>query len=223
MKILVIAPHPDDEVLGCGGTIKKHIRSGNDVYLCVVTEAYQPDWTEKYIKNKEREIRASNKFIGFKKSFFLGLPTVKLDIIGQKKINDLIYECVKKINPEIVYIPFFGDINKDHQIVSQACMVAVRPKPGSKIKKVFLYEVSSETEWAKPAQKIEDVFMPNHYEDISIFLNSKLNAMKCYKSELKKYPHPRSLEGIKILAQKRGMESGLKYAEAFMSLREINS
>ena len=101
-------------------------------------------------------------------------------------------------------------------------MVAVRPKPDSTIKKVYFYEVLSETEWAKPPQKIEEVFVPSFYEDISGSINDKVKAMEAYASELKEYPHPRSSEGIKILAQKRGMEAGLEYAEAFMSLREIH-
>lgn len=222
-KVLVIAPHPDDEVLGCGGTIKKYSKKGDEVFLCIVTKPYTPDWSEEYIENKKKEIEDSNNVLGIKKTFFLDLPTVKLDTVPQKQLNDLIYKCVKEVNPEIVFIPFFGDINKDHQLVSESSRVAVRPKPGSKIKKVFLYEVLSETEWAKPAQKIEEVFIPNNYEDILDFLPDKLSAMESYKSELKEYPHPRSLEGIEVLAKKRGMEAGLKYAEAFMLLREVNN
>lgn len=221
MKILAIAPHPDDEVLGCGGTIKKHAESGDEVYLCIATKPYTPDWTQEYIENKKEEIKASNEVLGIKGTFFLDLPTVKLDTVEQKKINDLISDCVKKVNPEIVFIPFFGDVNKDHKLVSEAAIVAVRPKPDLQIKKVYFYEVLSETEWAKPAQKIEEVFIPNVYEDIEKFIEFKKEAMACYKSELKEYPHPRSLKGIDILAQKRGMEVGIKYAEAFMLLRDI--
>lgn len=222
-KILIIAPHPDDEVLGCGGTMRKHTENGNEVFLCIVTKPYTPDWTEAYIENKKKEIKASNDILGIKKTFFLDLPTVKLDTVPQKQLNDAVSSCVQEVNPEVVYIPFFGDINKDHQLVSQASIVAVRPKPGLTIRKVFLYEVLSETEWAKPAQKIEEVFIPNQYEDISGFLDDKLKAMSAYQSELKEYPHPRSLKGIEVLAQKRGTECGKKAAEAFMILREVNS
>ena len=222
MKILVIAPHPDDDILGCGGTIKKYVNRGDEVFLCIVTKAYTPDWSDAFIKERNIEIGNAVKKIGISKVFFLDFPTVKLDTVPQKELNDAISKCVQEVNPEIVFIPFHGDINKDHRLVSEAALVALRPKPGSNIKKVYLYEVLSETEWAKPAQKIEDVFIPNYYEDISEFLNDKIKAMECYKSEIKEYPHPRSLEGIKVLAQKRGMESGVKYAEAFMLLREIN-
>lgn len=221
MKILVIAPHPDDEVLGCGGTIKKYSSKGNEIYLCIVTRAYTPDWSDGFIKNREKEIECARRSLGIKKVIELDLPTVKLDTIPQKKLNDLIIKCVFGIKPDVVFVPFYGDINKDHKLVSEATMVAVRPKSNLKIKKVFFYESLSETEWAKPAQKIEDVFIPNFYEDISDYLEDKMKAMECYKSELKKYPHPRSLKGIEILAQKRGTECGLEAAEAFMLLREI--
>lgn len=221
MKVLVIAPHPDDEVLGCGGTIRKYSDKGSEVFLCIVTKPYTPDWSEEYIKEKQKEIESSNEILKIKKTFFLDFPTVKLNTIPQKELNDSISKIIEEVKPEVIFMPFFGDINKDHQLVSESSMVAARPKPDSQIKKVFLYEVLSETEWTKPAQKIEEVFIPNSYEDISEFLEYKLKAMEFYKSELKEYPHPRSLEGIKILAQKRGMEVGLKYAEAFMTLREI--
>ena len=221
MKILVIAPHPDDEVLGCGGTIKKHSEAGDDVFLCIVTKAYTPDWSEDFIKEREKEIKLSNEILKIKKIFFLDLPTVKLDTIPQKQLNDEISKIVKEVCPEIVFIPFSGDINKDHKIVSESALVALRPKPGFSVKKVFCYEVLSETEWSKPSGRTEDIFFPNHYEDISNYLDDKLKAMQCYKSELREYPHPRSLEGVKIFSQKRGMEVGLRNVEAFMLIREI--
>jgi len=221
MKVLVVAPHPDDEVLGCGGTIKKYTNRGDQVYLCIATKAYTPDWTEEFIANRKEEIESAVKTLGISKLFLLDFPTVKLDTIPQKEINDSISKVVKEINPEVVFIPFGGDINKDHKLVFEASLVALRPNLESSVKKVYCYEVLSETEWAKPAQKIEDVFMPNYYEDISDYLEDKIKAMECYKSEVRDYPHPRSLEGIKILAQKRGLESGLKLSEAFMLIREI--
>lgn len=219
MKILVVAPHPDDEVLGCGGTVKKHINSGDEVYLCIVTKPLVKDWSQEYINNKDKEIKNSNDSLGIKDTFFLDLPALRVDTIPQKDINDLLIKIVDKVKPEILYIPFFGDINHDHRLVSEACLVAVRPKPGSAIEKVFAYETISETEWGRGIFK---EFIPNVYIDISSTITEKLKAMEFYKSELKKYPHPRSLEGIKILAQKRGMEVGLQYAESFMLLRGID-
>ena len=216
MKVLVIAPHPDDEVLGCGGTIKKHINKGDEVYLCIVTCAYTPDWTEEFIENRKREIEESQKVLGIKEVYFLNLPTVKLDTVPQKKLNDLIFQKIDGIKPEILYIPFEGDINKDHLIIYNASMLAVRSGIGRFIKKVLCYEVLSETEWGSV------LFSPNLYVDISDTLDFKLKAMSCYGSELKEYPRGRSLEAIKALAQKRGTESNLKLAEAFKVIKEIN-
>ena len=209
MRVLVIAPHTDDEVLGCGGTIKKYTNKGDEVYLCIVTRAYTPDWNQEFIDNRKKEIKCANNILGIKDTFFLDLPTVKLDTIGQKKLNDLIAGNVKKTEPEILYIPFAKDTNKDHCLISEASLIASRPKPDSSIKKVLFYSYEALS------------FIPNLYTDISDTLEDKLKAMSCYKSELKDYPHPRSLEAIKISAQKRGIESGLKAAESFIIIREI--
>lgn len=229
MKILVIAPHADDEVLGCGGTIKKHAQEGDDVYLCIVTKGYTPDWTEEFLKNRKKEIGASAKVLGIKEVFFLDFPAVKLDTVPQKDINDKITKCVYEVMPEILYIPHGGDLNKDHQIVFESSLVAARTKPDSCVKKIFSYETLSETEWGHNKivvgkdifNKNTDVFLPNVYVDISETLKDKLKAMECYKSELKDFPHPRSLKGITVLAEKRGMEAGLLNAEAFMVVKEI--
>jgi LmbE family N-acetylglucosaminyl deacetylase len=131
MKILVIAPHPDDEVLGCGGTIAKYAKKGENVYLCIVTKAYAPEWSEEFLKNRPKEIKKANKILGIKKTYFLGVPTVKLDTIPQKELNEAILRVLNKIKPEIVYLPHMGDLNKDHRLVFQAAMVALRPKPRS--------------------------------------------------------------------------------------------
>lgn len=213
--ILIIAPHPDDEVLGCGGTIKKKSQSGDSVYLCVVTEPYSPEWSEAYIANKEKEIRMAQRILGTKKVFFLGFPTVKLDTIPQKELNDAIEKIINEIKPEEVYIPHVGDINKDHRIVHEASLVAMRPKPNSSIKKILSYETLSETEWGIVS------FCPNAYEDVRKTFNYKISAMRAYKSELKSAPHPRSIEVIKALAKKRGSEVGLQFAEAFILIREV--
>jgi len=222
MKVLVIAPHPDDEVLGCGGIIKKYVSQKDEVYLCIVTCGYTPDWSEESIKDRKKEVECANKVLGIKKTFFLDLPTVKLDTVPQKKLNDLISKCVEDIRPEIIYIPHKGDLNKDHQLVFEAALVAARPKQSMSVKKVFSYEVPSETEWGQQkVRKLQDIFLPTVYVDVKNTLEDKLKAMKCYKSELKEFPHPRSLKGITVLSEKRGMEAGLENAEAFILIKEI--
>lgn len=217
-KILVIAPHPDDEVLGCGGTIIKYSKKGDEVYLCIVTKAYSPDWSEEFLKNRPKEIEESNKILGIKKTYFLDFPTAKLDTVPQKELNGSILKIIKEIQPEILYIPHSGDLNKDHRLVFEATLVATRPTV-TPVKKILSYETLSETERGA----ILKPFVPNVYEDITETLNIKIKAMKVYKSELRQSPHPRSLEMIEALAKKRGSEVGFKLAEAFLLIREISS
>jgi len=216
MKFLVIAPHADDEVLGCGGTIAKYTKQGNEVYLCIVTRAYTPDWPEEFIKNRPKEIEQASKILGVKKTYFLDYPAAKLDTISQKELNEAISKVISDVKPDILYIPHKGDLNKDHRLIFQSTLVAIRPVK-HKIKKVLSYETLSETEWG---QLIEP-FIPNVYVDISETFDKKREAMKAYKSELRKYPHPRSLDMIEVLAKKRGSEAGLKFAEGFILIREI--
>ncbi|ODS41272.1 MAG: hypothetical protein A7315_02040 [Candidatus Altiarchaeales archaeon WOR_SM1_79] len=216
MKALVIAPHPDDEVLGCGGTIAKHSKQGDEIYLCIVTKAYIPDWSEEFLKNRLKEIEKANKILGIKKTYFLDYPTVKLDTFPQKELNDSIFKVIVEVKPEIVYIPHKGDINKDHRLVFEASLVATRPI-NYKIKKILSYESLSETEWGQPIEP----FTPNVYIDISDTIKTKIEAMKAYESEIKQYPHPRSLEMINILAKMRGGVVGLNAAEAFILIREV--
>jgi LmbE family N-acetylglucosaminyl deacetylase len=216
MKILIIAPHPDDEVLGCGGTIAKHTKQGDEVYLCIVTKAYVPDWSEEFLKNRPKEIEKANKILGIEKTYFLDYPTVKLDTIPQKELNEAISKVVNEVKPDIVYIPHKGDLNKDHRLVFESSLVATRPI-NHKVKRILSYETLSETEWG---QTIEP-FIPSVYVDISETFEKKIEAMKAYESELKQYPHPRSSEIVEALAKKRGSEVGVKFAEAFILIREI--
>lgn len=217
MRILVIAAHPDDEAIGCGGTIAKHTKMGNEVHLCIVTKGYTPDWSEEYLKNRQKEIRKASEVLGIKRTYRLGFPTVKLDTVSQKELNDSILKVVNEVKPEVVYIPHRGDLNKDHRLVFDASLVATRPI-NNPIKRILSYETLSVTEWG---QAIEP-FVPNVYIDISETIGTKIEAIKAYVGELKQYPHPRSLEIIEALAKKRGSEVGVKLAEAFVLIRELN-
>ena len=145
-NVLVFAPHPDDEVLGCGGTIAFLIKKKYRVNLCLVTESYKPDWTEAFIKNRVEEIRKANRALGIKKVFSLCLPAVKLDTVSQKELNDKLLAIVKKVKPEIILMPHCGDLNIDHRLVAEAALVASRPSK-NKSRAVLAYETLSETEW----------------------------------------------------------------------------
>jgi LmbE family N-acetylglucosaminyl deacetylase len=216
MRILVIAPHPDDEVLGCGGAIVLHKKRQDEIYLCIITKAYTPDWSEAFIKNRLIEVARANKTLGIKKTYFLDFPTVKLDTIGQKELNDSLSKVVNQVEPDIVYIPHKGDLNRDHRLVFEASLVAVRPTNSFRIKKILSYETLSETDWGMPLE----TFVPNVYVDISDTIETKIQAMKAYPSEIKPYPSSRSIELIEVLAKKRGSEAGMRFAEAFSLIRE---
>jgi LmbE family N-acetylglucosaminyl deacetylase len=216
MKILVIAPHPDDEVLGCGGTIALHAKSDDEVSLCIVTKAYAPDWTEEFMKHRKEEVAEANKILGIKQTFFLDFPTVKLDTVPQKTLNDAISKVVTETSPELVYVPFKGDLNRDHRLVFESALVATRPNSHGP-REVLAYEVLSETDWGSPIEK----FIPNVYVDISSVFEAKIEAMKAYGSELRPYPSQRSLEMLRVLAQKRGSEVELNFAEAFWLIRQV--
>jgi N-acetylglucosamine malate deacetylase 1 len=216
MKILVVAPHPDDEVIGCGGTIVKHAKSGNEVSLCFVTAAYTPDWSKSYIKNRKLEIQKACEVMGISSKFQLDLPTVKLDTVPQKELNDKLSKVVLEAKPDVCYIPSYSDLNKDHRLVFESSLVALRPL-AHRTKKILSYEVLSETEWGS----FNRTFQPNVYVDVTKTFKDKILAMKAYASELKSGNHPRSLEIIESLARKRGSEIGCKYAEAFSLIRHI--
>lgn len=213
-KILVIAPHPDDEVLGCGGAIKKYALENNEVYVCVVTKAYAPDWPQDFLEERPKEIDRARKILGVKKVYFLDYPTVKLDTVPQKNLVKSISEVIKDTVPDTIFIPHKGDINKDHRLIFEASLVAARPTD-SAIKNILSYEILSESEWGNPIES----FAPNVYMDISETFDGKIEAMKAYVSELRDYPHPRSLEAIEALAKKRGSEALMKFAEAFELIR----
>jgi len=217
MKVLVVAPHPDDEVLGCGGTIAKHAKAGDEVHLCIVTKAYTPDWSEEFLKNRPMEVESARKILGVKQMYFLDFPTVKLDTIPQKTINDSLGTVFVKVRPDVVYMPHHGDVNKDHRIIFESCLVVARPIRHI-IRRLLSYETLSETEWGIPAEP----FVPNVYVNVTETIGKKIEAMNAYKSEIKQPPHPRSAEIIEALAKKRGSEINVKFAEAFMLIREIN-
>ncbi|MBC8296475.1 MAG: PIG-L family deacetylase [Pelagibacterales bacterium] len=217
-NILIIAPHPDDETLGCGGTIFKHKKKGDNVFLVIITSVKTITDSNgninKFYKNsitQNRENQKIKKFYNFKKIFYLNFPTTRLDVIPFGDIAKSIDNTIKEVKPEVVYLPSIFDSHTDHYVTVKATLNCIKWFRNNSIKRVLGYEVLSETNF----NYLEGVFKPNVYIDISSFLQKKINAMKIYKTELKKHPFPRSPESIKSLAILRGSESGVKAAEAF--------
>lgn len=213
MKVLVIAAHPDDEVLGMGGTIKK-LSKNNKIELCVVTEGVSAQYKdEKMIQLRKSYCSRSGKILGISKIHFLDFSDMKLDNIPKLEINLKLENIIKRVKPDIVYTTSKSDLNEDHRIVYESTLVVTRPNI-TKIKSVYSYEV--------PGNKIES-FKPNLYEDISKTFTFKIKAFKKYESEIEEFPHSRSLDSIENLAVYRGIESGIKKAEAFEIIRMIKN
>ncbi len=211
MKILVIAPHPDDEVLGMGGTIKK-LSPKNDITLLIMTDGASAQYSDKkMIKVRKESCKKSSKILGISEIKFLNFKDMKLDSAPQLEINQEIEKIIKKIQPKIVFTSPKNDLNRDHDVTFNSTLVATRPS-SSGVKKVFSYELPGYTK--KP-------FSPNHYEDITKQFVHKIKAFKMYKSEIMKFPHPRSIESIENLAVYRGIQAGIAKAESFELIRNI--
>lgn len=219
MKVLVIAPHPDDEIIGVGGTIAKRVKEGNEVYVCIVTKGVSPLFDEQFIEQGRKECRQADKRLGVKETIFLDFPAVMLETVPRYELNRKISEVINDICPEEVYIPHRGDMQLDHQMVTDAAMVAVRPRGRNVVKKVYAYETLSETGWNIP--NIVNEFIPTVYEDISDYLNIKLDSMSIFESQLSLFPAARSIGAIEALAKFRGSTIGKCAAEAFTLIREI--
>lgn len=215
MKVLIFAPHPDDEILGCGGVIAKYIENDDEVYVCVCTHSLD----EKYIILNEEYATNVHKSIGVAKTIFLDFPTVELPHVNARQLTESFNNLVQEIRPDEVYIPFYGDMHTDHYMVANNVMVALRPIVAPFVKNIYAYETLSETGWNFPTP--DKAFIPNVYSDISAYIDKKVDAMKMYNTKIMKNPHPRSEEGIRALAKYRGGTIGVEFAEAFMCIRSI--
>lgn len=213
-KILVIAAHPDDEILGCGGTIAKHIRNGDEVCVVILCEGDSHRNISQKTDEEHHTLKAA-KVLGVKDVKMLGFKDQKLDTYSLTEIISPIEKIVNSYNPKIVYCQYGGDINRDHELLFKAMMVAVRPTVKS-IESIYAFETSSSTEWAYPRS-----FIPDTWVDISMTLDLKLKAMACYETELRDYPHPRSLKSLEKKANAWGNQVCIDAAEVFMTVRKI--
>lgn len=218
-KILIIAPHPDDEMIGLGGSIIRNIEIGNEIYVCFVCRGKEPLFSDEDVLRCRRETSDCHAFLGIRERYYLDFPSVMLEKEDRYKINDGILSVLKKVAPTSVYIPHYGDLQKDHQIVAEAAMVAMRPKYELGVKRIYGYETLSETGWNTP--NIQNEFIPNVFVDISKQLEKKVKAMAFYASQLSPFPNARSVEAIEALARYRGALIHVAAAEAFMLIREI--
>ena len=222
-NILVLAPHADDEILGCGGTIARYIQQNERVYVSILTNASvgAPEiYDSEMIEKVRSEALLAHKLLGISETFFFDLPAPQLEQHPQYQIASLILKIINDVQPEVLFVPHRGDLHLDHGAVFNAAMVAARPQRGMTVKSVLAYETLSETDWAHPFP--DTTFIPNFFVKLTESqLGKKLEAMKVFSSQLKDFPHPRSIRAIDALARIRGSTVGAASAESFMSIRIV--
>lgn len=224
MKIMVIAAHPDDEVLGCGGTISKHVADGDVVHIVIVAQGGTLRVHDQFIGadvvvTHERapptlagKACDAARVLGAVEPIFLDYPDQKLDVVPLLEVTQAIERAALNISPDIVYTHHAGDLNKDHRIVHEAVLTAFRPPSAD----IFAFEIASSTEWGIAP------FWPDHFRDVTDHLEKKIKALECYDAEMRPPPHPRSYEGLRCLAKMRGFTVGCQSAEAFKTIRTVS-
>jgi LmbE family N-acetylglucosaminyl deacetylase len=215
-KVLIIAVHPDDETLGCGGTLLKHKSNADEIHWLICTHT---DPKQDFYVNREKEIEEVNRLYGFKSVHNLKLKTMQVDEYSMSHLIGKISKVINEIKPNIIYLPFKGDVHSDHRKIFEASYSCTKSFRYPFVKKIYMIETLSETEFA-PSTK-EDSFIPNTFVDISEFMGKKIEIMKVFKSELAEHPFPRSIKNIEALATLRGATAGCEYAESFVLLKEI--
>ncbi len=218
MKVLVIAPHPDDETLGCGGSLFRHIEKGDDVYwLIVTTVSNDLGWSQHLIDKRQKELNQVNEKYGFRKRFNFNLPATKLDTLPITNIIDRLKDVFNEVRPELIYMPYSNDVHTDHKVICSALQSTFKWFRYPYIKRILMYETLSETEYN---YLDGDCFRPNVFIEISKYIDAKVSAMEIYESEMGSFPFPRSVEAIRALAKLRGSNSGFEFAEAFQLVYE---
>ncbi len=223
-KILVFAAHPDDEILGCGGTLLSFKKKGFKIKVIFLSDGetsrinYQSK--KNLIKKRYEQAKNVSKKCKFLKPIFKNYPDNKLDTVPFLSIVQSIEEEIKKFKPSIIFTHFENDLNVDHRLVFKAVLTATRPKSKTFVGKIYCFEIPSSTDFNFSRNK-NKLFNPNYFVNIENFIKKKIDCLKIYKSEMRSWPHPRSLKGVKNLTQYRGSLVGLKFAEAFINLREI--
>src|SRR5215467_7952959 len=223
--VLVVAAHPDDEILGCGATMARLAAEGQHVHIAIVGEGITSrhsdsrDADPNALRTLHQQAEQAASTVGAKEVVLFKLPDNRLDTVPLLDIVKLIETLVEKLKPAVIYTHHPGDLNADHGIVHRATLIATRPMAGSPVRDVFAFEVPSSTEWA--FQQLEPAFRPNVFVDVSKTLDAKIAAMACYESESRAFPHPRSPEALEVIARRWGSVVGCDAAESFELVRSI--
>ncbi len=218
--VLIVAAHTDDEAIGCGGTIARHVAEGDIVYAIFITDGVsarlQTGQSELAKRNAAAE--CARKILGIRKNFYFELPDNCLDSLPLIDVIQRLEPIVAKLKPNIIYTHHHGDLNIDHRITHQAVLTACRPLPGSTVCEIYAFEVASSTDWAAPTA---EPFLANYFVDVSAHLATKLEALNAYQLEMRDAPHSRNIQHLKYLAYHRGHTVGIIAAEAFVTVRFV--
>lgn len=219
-KILVVAAHPDDEALGCGGTIAKHVSEGDTVYAVFLADGVTSrlEASEHELAERNEAALEAQKCLGITKSYILGFPDNRMDTVPLLDIVQKVETVLQEIQPQVVYTHHSGDLNIDHRIAHQTVLTACRPIAGASVKEIYAFEVLSATEWNTPGA---NSFVPNVFVDISDYIHTKMEALAAYEQEMRTEPHSRSLTNVRRQAEFRGNCVGVNAAEAFFLVRSI--
>ena len=225
MNILVVAAHPDDEILGCGATLAKHVQRGDRVDILVLAEGLTSRDDRRDVFKRKKDLRRladaaqkAGRLLGVRSVQLHDFPDNRMDSVTRLDVVKVIEKAVERVRPQIVYTHHGGDVNIDHQIAFQAVSTACRPQPGRPVSTLLCFETSSSTEWQLAPSK---AFIPNWFVDVTRTLPRKMKALKINASEMRPWPHARSYQAIESLARWRGASVGVAAAEAFMLGRNV--
>jgi LmbE family N-acetylglucosaminyl deacetylase len=216
-----VVAHPDDEILGSAGTIVRHIQNGDEVNVLILAEGItsrgnKEDNFSKELEQLQQTAIKANKLLGVSNIEFGNLPDNRMDSVDLLDIVKIVEKFINTYQPEVIYTHHSGDLNIDHRLTHQAVMTATRPMVNQCVKEIYTFEIPSSTEWS-----FDYSFKPNVFVDITDMIDFKLQALNCYESEMRKFPHPRSPEAIRVIAQRWGTVVGCEAAEAFYLIRKV--
>jgi LmbE family N-acetylglucosaminyl deacetylase len=224
-SVLVVAAHPDDEILGCGGTMARLIREGHQVRIAILAEGMSSRYPTRegvdqgQLGHLHEGAQKAADTVGAKELVLCKLPDNRLDTVPLLEVVKTVESLVARFQPEVIYTHHPGDLNVDHGVVHRAVLTATRPMKGQCVREIYAFEVPSSTEWA--FQRLEPSFRPNVFVDIADTLEVKISALRCYDTETREFPHPRSPEALRAIAARWGSVVGLQAVEAFELVRSV--
>lgn len=227
MKVLVIAAHPDDEVLGCGATAARLVQEKHEIHFAILGEGItsrhgqRSDAGAGELEGLHEHARAAAALLGVQSLVLHKLPDNRLDTLPLLEVVKVVAELVDRIKPEVIYTHHPGDLNVDHGVIHRAVVTATRPMAGQPVREIYAFEVPSSTDWAFGG--LQPAFRPNVFVDVTATLEAKIAAMACYKTETRQFPHPRSPEALRAAAMRWGSIAGCQAAEAFELVRSLRS